>query len=67
MPITVTKVSEAYYTATATPPHVGEQWSTEAPLRMHRLCEELIARGVHQVDDADRDWLRQKRDEEHRS
>jgi len=63
MAIRVTKISEALYTATATPPHVGEPWSTGEPLRMHQLCEQLLARGVHQVDvgdainDADREWL----------
>jgi hypothetical protein len=36
---------------------------------MHLLCEELIARGAHQVDvgdainDADREWLQRKLDE----
>ena len=64
MPITVTKISEALYIVTATPPHIQEAWSTPEPLRMHRLCEELINRGMHQVDvgdaidQADRDWLR---------
>jgi hypothetical protein len=69
MPITVTKISEAFYTASAVPPHVDEPWSALEPLRMHPLCEELIARGAHQVDvgdainDADRVWLQQKQDE----
>lgn len=69
MPITVTKISEAFYTASAVPPAVEEPWSTLEPLRMHRLFEELIARGAHQVDiggainDADRVWLQQKLDE----
>ena len=69
MAITITKVSEAYYTATASRPHVGKPWSSTEPLRMHLLCEELIARGAHQVDvgdginDADRVWLQQKQDE----
>ena len=63
MAIRVTKISEALYTATATPPHVYERWSTAEPLRMHQLCEQLLAKRVHQVDvgdainDADREWL----------
>ena len=63
MSITVTKVSEAFYRVSATPPHVNEPWSAPEPLRMHELCRELIARGVHQIDagdavnDADRKWL----------
>ena len=47
MPITVTKISEAFYTASAVPPAVEEPWSTLEPLRMHRLFEGLIARGAH--------------------
>jgi hypothetical protein len=63
MPITITEISEAYYRASATPPHVLESWSSTDPLRLHQVCKELIARGVHQtdvgdaIDQADRDWL----------
>jgi len=63
MPISITKISEAYYRASATPPHVLAPWSATEPLRMHQVCNELIARVVHQtdvgdaIDQADRDWL----------
>ena len=63
MALTVSKISEAFYAAEATPPHVDQPWSTAEPLRMHQLCEQLLARGVHQIDigdainDADREWL----------
>jgi len=63
MAINVTKISEAYYVATATPPHVREIWSTSEPLRLHKLSNALIEMGGHQVDigdavdTADRDWL----------
>jgi hypothetical protein len=66
MPKTVTKISEAYYRATATPPHVNESWSSTEPLRMHKLCDELIARGAHQtdvgdaIDQADREWFKDR-------
>lgn len=39
MTLTVKKVSEAYYTATASAPHAMERWETEQPLRMHQLLE----------------------------
>ena len=67
MAITVTKISEAFYRVLATRPHVSEEWSAPEPLRMHPVCEELIARGVHQTDagdainEADREWLESKR------
>jgi hypothetical protein len=73
MPIMVTKVSEAVYTASITPPHADEPWTTALPLRVHRLCEELVARGLHQVDvddainDADRAWLMRKQETGHES
>lgn len=59
----VTKVSEACYTAAASPPHVRERWETEKPLRMHQLLDQLLALGIHQIDagdainDADRNWF----------
>lgn len=65
MALRVTKVSEAFYTAAATPPHVREKWETEKPLRMHQLLDQLLALGVHQVDvgdainEADRNWFQQ--------
>ena len=67
MSIIVTKVSEAFYEASATPPHVVEAWSTPAPLRLQQLCDELFARKAHQTDigdainDADREWLIQQK------
>jgi hypothetical protein len=63
MPLIVTKVSEAFYTAEASPPHVHARWETEKPLRMHQLLDQLLALGIHQIDaddalnDADRKWL----------
>jgi len=66
MSITVKKVSEAFYQVSATPPHVTEHWHAPQPLRMHQALQELIARGVHQIDaddainDADREWLGRK-------
>jgi hypothetical protein len=66
MAITVTKVSEAFYEASATPPHVKRPWSTSVPLRLQQLCDELLARKVHQTDigdaisDADREWVIQQ-------
>jgi hypothetical protein len=68
MPITVTKISEAFYIATAAPPHIQEAWSTPEPLRVHQLCQELSKRGGHQVDigdaidQADRDWIEKSRE-----
>ena len=68
MPIKVTKISEAFYIATATPPQIQEAWSTLEPLRMHRLCDELVNRGIHQtdimdaIDQADRDWIEKSRE-----
>ena len=67
MAISITKVSEAFYEASATPPHVLEAWSTPAPLRLQQLCDELLARKAHQTDigdainDADREWLIQQK------
>jgi hypothetical protein len=67
MAIMVTKISEAFYEASATPPHVREAWSTSSPLRLQELCDELFARKAHQtdigdaIDDADREWLIQRR------
>jgi hypothetical protein len=58
-----TKISEAFYEASATPPQVREAWSTSAPLRLQQLCDELVALKAHQtdigdaIDDADREWL----------
>jgi hypothetical protein len=63
MAIIVRKVSEAFYEAEVTSPHVGVAWSTSEPLRMHVLSRELVAKGLHQtdvgdaIDDADREWL----------
>jgi hypothetical protein len=65
MTLMVTKVSEAFYTAVASPPNVREKWETEKPLRMHQLLDQLLALGIHQIDasdainDADRVWFRQ--------
>jgi hypothetical protein len=64
MAIVVTKISEALYTASATPPHVRTMWETTQPLRMHTLWDELLSLGAHQVDigdamdQADSDWIR---------
>jgi hypothetical protein len=64
MTLTVEKVSEAFYTAKASPPHVCERWETKKPLRLHRLLDQLLALGIHQTDagdainDADRVWFR---------
>ena len=63
MTLMVTKVSEALYTAEASPPHVRERWETEKPLRMHQMLDQLLALGIHQIDagdainDADRNWF----------
>jgi hypothetical protein len=63
MSIVVTKISEALYVAKATPPHVLEELSTHEPMRMHKMLEELIARGAHPTDAGDalnlaeREWL----------
>ena len=65
MTLMVTKVSEALYTAEASPPHVRGRWETEKPLRMHQLLDQLLALGIHQIDasdainDADRVWFQQ--------
>jgi hypothetical protein len=64
--IVVTKISEALYIAMASPPHVDEPWSAMEPVRLHKLCDELFAKGAHQtdigdaIDQADRNWLRLK-------
>jgi len=68
MTLIVTKVSEAFYTAEASPPHVPDGWRTEDPLRMHQLLNQLLALGIHQIDaddainDADRTWLQESRE-----
>ena len=65
MALIVTKVSEAFYTAAVSPPRVREEWRTEKPVRMHQLCDQLLALGLHQVDigdainEADRRWFQQ--------
>jgi hypothetical protein len=65
MTLMVTKVSEAFYMAVASPPNVRERWETEKPLRMHQLLDQLLALGIHQIDasdginDADRVWFQQ--------
>ncbi len=65
MTLIVTKVSEAFYRAEVSPPHVRERWETEKPLRMHQLLDQLLALGMHQIDaddainDADRNWFQQ--------
>ena len=57
------EVSEAFYRAEVSPPHVRERWETEKPLRMHQLLDQLLALGMHQIDaddainDADRNWF----------
>jgi hypothetical protein len=64
--ITVTKISDALYVASVTPPDVAEPWSTAEPVRMHVLSERLLHLGLHQVnvgdaiDQADRNWIREK-------
>ena len=72
MPIQVTRVSEALYSVSASPPHVEETWTAATPLRFHQLLKELLSRGAHHIDisdavtDADRAWLteRQLRDQQ---
>lgn len=65
MALIVTKVSEAFYTATATPPHSVDAWNTSEPVRQYQLGEQLLALGLHQVDvgdainEADRKWSQQ--------
>jgi hypothetical protein len=65
MALIVTKISEAFYTATATPPSSREAWNTPQPIRLKQLYERLLELGLHQVDvgdainDADREWFRQ--------
>jgi hypothetical protein len=53
MTLIVKKVSEEFYEATATPPHVRVAWSTTEPLSAHRLIQELAALGCHQQDIGD--------------
>ena len=65
MALIVTKVSEAFYTAAVSTPDAREPWKTELPVRMHQLCDQLTALGLHQVDigdainEADREWFKQ--------
>jgi len=65
MALTVTKISDAFYTATATPPSSREAWNTPQPIQLKQLYERLLELGLHQVDvgdainDADREWFRQ--------
>lgn len=67
MALVVIKVSEAFYTAEASPPHVRDKWQTGKPLRTHQLLEQLLSLGIHQIDasdainDADRTWLDTRR------
>lgn len=67
MAIIITKVSEAFYEASATHPHVRKAWWTPVPLRLKQLCDQLFARIAHQtdigdaIDDADREWLIQQK------
>lgn len=62
MALIVTKVSEAFYSAVVSPPDVRQEWRTEQPVRMHQLCDQLLALGLHQIDvgdainEADREW-----------
>jgi hypothetical protein len=53
MTLTIRKVSDDLYTASATPPDVREEWSTNEPLTREQLTGELTARGAHQIDVAD--------------
>jgi hypothetical protein len=53
MSLDVIKIDDRHYTASATPPHVREAWSTPAALPIRELIKELQARGCHQQDIGD--------------
>ena len=65
MTLIVARVSDAFYTAMASPPHAREKWRTRKPLRINRLLDQLLALGVQQTDAVDaisnaaRAWLPQ--------
>jgi hypothetical protein len=63
MALKVTRISDALYVASATPPNIPQAWSTSEPLDQYQLWQELQKRGGHRIDlaeafdDADREWL----------
>lgn len=53
MSLNINKIDDQHYTASATPPHVKEPWSTASALPVRELIKELQARGCHQQDIGD--------------
>jgi len=63
MGLSIRKLSDGLYEASATPPHVSQAWNTSSPLAARDLVRELLSRGCHQQDigdamhSADPDWV----------
>lgn len=53
MSLNVRRTPSGLYLASATPPHVMNPWSTDQPVSLRQLIEELRARGCHQQDIGD--------------
>ena len=53
MGIHVHKVGEGSYTATATPPHSGQSWSSPEPMTAQELVRVLRDLGCHTTDISD--------------
>jgi hypothetical protein len=53
MSLTLRKIDDGLYEATATPPHVKTPWSTTKPIPLQKLIDELRVRGCHQQDIGD--------------
>jgi hypothetical protein len=53
MSLTIKKLSNGLYQASASPPHVKIAWATTQPMQARALIKELQARGCHQQDIGD--------------
>jgi hypothetical protein len=68
MSISITRISDDLYVASATPPDVSADWRTTTPMRGRQLTRTLIEMGAHQQDvgdamyEADPVWVQKLRD-----
>lgn len=51
--LSIKKVGDRKYMASATPPHVTTPWTTDRPMPARELVKELEALGCHQQDVGD--------------
>jgi len=51
--LSIKKVGDREYIASATSPHVTTAWATDRPMPARELVKELQARGCHQKDVGD--------------